>query len=266
MEVTTANVFDQVNRILGKMIVLNNITRERAVEKMKDEFLTITAHQLRTPLSEVKWAFNLLMDQEIGPLTKEQKRIMQGGFESNERMIILINDLLNATRIEEGRFDYNLAQTSFIEIVNKVLDNFQNLIKIKNINIAVKIPKNIAAMVNVDRDKIKLVIENLLENAINYSPAKSTIDISIDNGKDNIRFTVKDEGIGIPKKDQDRIFGKFFRGANALKTTTEGNGLGLYLAKNIIEGHGGKIWFDSAVDQGSTFFFSLPLINSTPID
>ncbi|OGZ33594.1 MAG: hypothetical protein A2Y98_01520 [Candidatus Portnoybacteria bacterium RBG_19FT_COMBO_36_7] len=258
LEISTAPVIGINKKILGQIIILHDITREKAVERMKTEFVTIAAHQLRTPLSAVKWTLRLILDGDIGKITEEQAETLQKGYLSNERMISLVNDLLNITRIEEGRFIFGFLKTPFVSLIQETIDNFQVLANMKNIKIKFEKPKNDIEIL-ADKEKIKLALQNLMENAINYSPSGSDVTISLDWDNINLTFSVADKGMGIPKKQQERIFTKFFRGENAIRTETEGTGLGLFLTKNIIEKHGGKIWFETEENKGSVFFFSLPL-------
>ncbi len=257
-EISTAAVLDPKQRPLGQIIVLNDVTREKELDKTKSEFITITAHQLRTPLSGLKWALSLILDQDLGPINSKQKKVLQQGFASNEKMIDLISDLLNLTSLEEGRFAYNFSQASLADLVSTVINDFQTYSKIKRVKIDFFKPRGDNFEATIDKDKITLVIQNLIENAINYSPANSTVTITLERDNHNLVFAVKDLGLGISDKEKPRLFTKFFRGETALKMETEGNGLGLYLAKNIITSHKGKIWYESQLGQGSTFYFKLP--------
>ena len=258
LEISTAPVIGVDKKILGQVIILHDITREKAVEKMKTEFVTITAHQLRTPLSAVKWTLRLILDQDLGPISKEQAETLQKGYQSNERMINLVNDLLNITRIEEGRFIYGLLKISFIDLIKETVDNFQTLADMRNIKIKLQISENDIEIMG-DKEKMKLALQNLIENAISYSFSGSDVTISVDCDNMNLTVAIKDKGMGIPENQQKRVFSKFFRADNAVKMETEGSGLGLFLTKNIIEKHGGKIWFESEEGKGSTFYFTLPI-------
>jgi len=243
----------------GTLIILHDVTREKLIEKMKNEFVSLTAHQLRTPLSAMKWSMKMLLDEDLGKLNKEQKDFLQDSYESNERMIYLINDLLNVTKIEEGKFIYNLTLTNIKEIAQFVIKSYKKELKSRKLKIELKKPIKALPKVMVDVEKIRMVMENLIDNAVKYSNPDSKIIISLKQVKNEVEFSIKDEGIGIPKKQHPRMFSKFFRGSNVMKMDTEGNGLGLYITKNIIEAHNGKIWFESELDKGSTFYFQLPI-------
>ena len=246
---------------LGTLVVLHDISREKMVEKIKSEFVSLAAHQLRTPLSAIKWTLKMLLDGDLGEITEEQRDFIEKTYQSNERMIGLINDLLDITRIEEGRYLSKPVLASFEEIVTSVLDFCQQEIIRKEINLELEKPQIKLPQASMDVEKIKLVVQNLIENAIKYTPlgGKITVSVGYREDKKEIIFSVKDTGVGIPEDQQSRVFTKFFRGANVMRMETEGSGLGLFISKNIIEAHGGKIWFESKEGQGTTFYMVLPV-------
>ena len=246
---------------LGTLVVLHDISREKMVEKIKSEFVSLAAHQLRTPLSAIKWTLKMLLDGDLGEITEEQRGFIEKTYQSNERMISLINDLLDITRIEEGRYLSKPVLASFEEIVTSVLDFCQQEIIRKEINLELEKPQIKLPQASMDVEKIKLVVQNLIENAIKYTPlgGKITVSVGYREDKKEIIFSVKDTGVGIPEDQQSRVFTKFFRGANVMRMETEGSGLGLFISKNIIEAHGGKIWFESKEGQGTTFYMVLPV-------
>lgn len=258
LEVSTIPLIKNKETI-GTLMIMHDISREKFVEKMKTEFVSIAAHQLRTPLSAIKWTIRMLLDGDLGKITKEQKDFLEKTYKSNERMINLINDLLDVTRIEEGRYVYKPVFTRLEPIVLSMLESYKEIIKKNKLEVQFLRPKEELPKVLVDVEKIKLAIQNLIDNAVKYTPEGNKIIISLKREKDNIEFSIKDTGIGIPKYQQERIFTKFFRGVNALKIQTEGTGLGLFITKNIIEAHNGKIWFESEEGKGTTFYVTLPI-------
>lgn len=259
LEVSTIPVIRAGERA-GTLCVLRNVTREKMIEQLKTEFVSITAHQLRTPLSAIKWTLRMLLDGDVGILAKEQAGLLEQTYKSNERMIRLINDLLNVTRIEEGRFLYHLKREDVVEIAEKVIDHLGESAKRKGLKIELKKPAVSIPAIEVDSEKIFLALQNLVDNAIHYTKQGGVV-ISIDLNKEKgkVLFSIKDTGIGIPKKQQKRVFSRFFRASNAIKTETEGTGLGLFIAQNIIKAHGGRIWFESGEGKGSSFYFTLPI-------
>ncbi len=241
------------------VIILHDISREKMVERLKTEFVSLAAHQLRTPLSAIKWTLRMLLDGDLGEITKEQKDFIEKTYQSNERMISLINDLLNVTRIEEGRYLYRPQLAQIEEVVQFVITSYQDEVKKKKLKLEFKKPTKKLPEVKIDIEKMRLAIQNFLDNAIRYTPSGGKVTVSIRDTKKSIEFQIQDTGIGIPKDQQERVFTKFFRAANAIRSETEGSGLGLYITKNIIEAHGGKTWFESEEGKGATFYFTIPI-------
>jgi len=260
LEISVLPIISLAGEKIGTLVLLRNITREKIVEKLKTEFVTISAHQLRTPLSAIKWTVRMLLDGDVGKLTDEQTEFLKKAYQSNERMVNLINDLLNVTRIEEGRYLYNPEELDMIELIEKTIIPLKEIAERKNLKFEFLKPKEKEIKVRVDKEKISLAISNLVDNAINYTKeGKISIQFEYDSKDKQVKFSVKDTGIGISEEQQKRLFSKFFRGINAIKAETEGTGLGLFIAKNIIEAHGGRIWFESEEGKGTTFYFTLPL-------
>ena len=174
-------------------------------------------------------------------------------------MINLINDLLDITRIEEGRYIYKPILVEIGPIVQFTVDSYKEEFDKKKLKMEFRKPEKKSPRVMLDVEKIKLAIQNLLDNAMKYTPAGGKVTISLKYSQKEIELSVKDSGIGIPKDQQERVFAKFFRGANVLRMETEGTGLGLFITRNIIEAHGGRIWFESEEGKGTTFHFALPV-------
>lgn len=261
LEVSIAAIFKDAKET-GKIIILHNVSREKMVEKMKTEFVSLAAHQLRTPLSAIKWALKMLLDGDMGSIKKDQKNFLEKTYQSNERMIALVNDLLNITRIEEGKYLYKPTVTQLELVAKFVVDSYKDEAKAKNIKLTLRKSDSLLRSVKIDVEKIRLAMQNIIDNAIRYSAEGSEVVVACSGNEKETEFSVRDNGIGIPKDQQARIFSKFFRGANAVRIDTEGSGLGLYIAKNIVEAHGGRIWFESESEKGATFHFSLPIDSS----
>jgi len=255
VEVTTVSM--SRDQGIGTLILVHDVTREKRVQRMKTEFVSVAAHQLRTPLSGIRWTLEMLLEEELGDLNEQQKEFVEKTYKSNQRMISLINDLLNVSRIEEGRYVYEPETTSLENIVREVLGNLEEEIGKENIEIIFDKPET-PTTIKVDTEKVGLAVKNLVDNAVRYSPSEGRVEITIEQKEDKVQFSVEDNGIGIPEEQQDRIFSKFFRASNATHKRTEGSGLGLFITKNIIESHGGKIWFESEKGEGTTFYFTLP--------
>jgi len=259
LEVSALEVVSSRKSKIGTLVIIHDISREKAVERMKTEFVSIAAHQLRTPISAIKWTLRMILDGDLGPINEEQRDFLDKTYKSNERMISLINDLLNVTRIEEGRHLYNLALKNFEDVIESLAANYADILKRRNLVLDFKKPAEKLPQVKIDVEKASLVISNLIENAMKYTPPGGKIYVDVIQEDASIKVSVRDTGMGILKDQQARIFTKYFRGSNALKMETEGTGLGLFIAKNVVETHGGKIWFNSEEGKGTTFFFTLPV-------
>ncbi len=244
---------------LGTLVILHDITREKAIERMKTEFVSLAAHQLRTPLSAIKWTLRMLLDGDLGTISDEQRDFIEKTYGSNERMIRLINDLLDVTRIEEGRYLHKPTPARLENVVQFVINFYKEEVKKRKIKLEFKKAKKQLPRVKIDVEKIRLAVQNLIDNAVRYTSLGGKVTVVLKYVKKEVEFSVKDTGIGIPQDQQQRVFSKFFRGANAIRMETEGSGLGLYITKNVIEAHGGKIWFESEEGKGTTFYFTLPV-------
>jgi len=259
LEMTIQEIGLPNKRTTDILVILHDVTREKLIERLKSQFVSVAAHQLRTPLSIIKWSLSMMIQGELGSLTGEQKEILEKTNQTNERMILLINDLLNVARIEEGRFIYKPQAVDFTELLERIIKPIQLLAEEKKVKLDVDLSEE-SKVIKADTEKLVLAVKNLIENAIYYTEPGGSVTVCLKKRGNELEFFVKDTGIGIPKDQQHRIFDKFFRGDNAVRKETEGTGLGLFIAKNIIEAHGGKIWFESREGKGTTFFFSLPII------
>jgi signal transduction histidine kinase len=245
---------------IGAIVVLHDVTREKLVESMKSEFVTVAAHQLRTPTSGIKWSLGMLKDGDLGALSKEQKEIIGKAYETNEKVIHLIADLLNVARIEEGKYLNKITLSSVEDLIRSLVAEYEEEIKKRKLKFEFKKPKEELPRVMMDVDKMKIAVGNLIDNAIRYTLAEGKISISIaKKDEEQIEVQIKDTGLGIPQNQQNKMFTKFFRGDNIMKVETEGTGLGLFITKSIIEAHGGKIWFDSEENKGTAFYFTVPI-------
>ncbi len=232
----------------------------KQLDKAKDEFIGIASHQLRTPLTGIRWLAELLLKNKEHNLNDKQLNFLRQLNESNQKMIRLVSDLLDVSHIETGRkFDINKDYFFMGDAISEVLKENVFLITTKKLKIINKIPADL----NVwgDREKIKQVWQNLISNATKYSHNNSEIELSFKKDKEKqLVFCVHDHGIGIPAEQHDKIFTKFFRANNASLQDGEGTGLGLYIAREIIRAHAGDVWFESVPQKGTHFYFSLPLL------
>ena len=233
------------------------------LDQTKSTFISLASHQLRSPLSAIKWGLDDLESQIADRINPEELAELKKIEEANNKVISLVNDLLNISRIEEKRFNYEFRPCNIEEIIRDSAGNLISLLAKKKINLKFDFPKTKLPYLPIDREKMMLAIENLLENAIKYNMEKGNITVKIERVGQEAIISIKDNGLGIPARQKDKIFTKFFRADNVIKFQTEGTGLGLYIVKNIILGHRGKIWFESEEGLGTTFYISLPLEHPT---
>ncbi|KPJ71825.1 hypothetical protein AMJ50_00750 [Parcubacteria bacterium DG_74_3] len=238
--------------------ITNSFERLTEANRMKSEFISVVSHQLRTPLSNLSWAAELLMSGKLGKIEKKQTEYFKILKENSTRMGELVKDLLIVSRLETKTLSFTNKEFDLSEIVKKLIWEFTTFAKASNVDLKFKAPKKLSK-VWADSFQIKLVIENLLDNSIRYIKDKGEVQMRLEQRGNKIYFEIKDNGVGIPKNDQKYIFQKFFRSENIMKYQTQGSGLGLYIAKSIIEKSGGKIGFISQEGKGSTFWFTLPI-------
>lgn len=243
-----------------ELTVANEQLRE--LDKAKSEFISIAAHQLRTPLSAIKWTLSLIIDDESKNLTAEQQSLIMKGYESNERIIRLVNDMLMVTRIESGKVQYNLSPFHVEDLIESVILDFAGIAHARKIKLSFEKSSTQLPYVNADAEKIRGVLQNLIENSMHYTKDGGRVALKAALENDMVKVMVEDNGIGIPLNQQASVFNKFFRADNAMKMQTDGSGLGLFVIKNIVEKHGGRIGFVSDGKKGSLFYFTLP---GTPV-
>ena len=226
--------------------------------KMKTEFVGVASHQLRTPLSAMRWTLNLLMEGRLGQLAPEQMNYITLIKESNERMIKLANDLLDVSRIEMGKVVLRPRQTNLYVLIQKTINDFMPLSKASNVNITLEASETLPNVYS-DTEKVALVIQNLIDNAIKYTKGKGEVKIKAEIAGKCVKVSIQDSGVGIPQDQQKHVFQKFFRSDNVMKHQTVGTGLGLFIARSVVEESKGKIWFESKLGEGTTFYFTLPV-------
>lgn len=222
------------------------------------ENVKITMHQLRTPLSAIKWAIKMMLDGDAGELKAEQRELLNKSYLNNERVIKIVDNLLDVSIAKGGASIFNFEKVDFQEIVRTAINSVESLVIKNHQNLIIEKPEKLPK-IYLDKERMIIVLQNLLGNAIKYTPEYGKIKIIIQVDKQLLCVKINDQGVGIPKKDQPKIFSKFFRASNAIKSETDGNGLGLFITKNIIEKHNGKISLKSEEHEGTEVSFSIPI-------
>jgi len=263
----------QFNQTLKDKISKATISLRKANDQLKeldvakDEFISLAGHQLRTPLTTVKGYVSMLNDGDFGELSKEQKSSIELALDGSNRMARLIDDLLNVSRMEAGKFFIDASKVDLGKIVPEELQLLKTFANSKNVLIKYRASHKPVPVMRLDDNKTRQAIMNLIENAIQYSPRTGgVVEVELQQKDESIVFTVKDNGIGVPKDQQAKLFNKMFRASNAKEIRPDGTGLGLFLVKRVIEDQGGKIIFESKPAKGSLFGFSIPINNSIKVD
>jgi signal transduction histidine kinase len=257
LRVITDRIIDSHGRLLGFIKLIRDRTREVELLRSKGEFITVAAHQLRTPLTGIQWAFESLRKE---PLNEPLKEIVETGLRAASEVLRNVNDLLDASKIEEGKFGYNFESVDIASFIEEALANVKDLARQAAVKVYFQKPAEGTITLNVDVQKLSMAFANLLDNAIKYNVQNGEVAVSVEKLKDKpfVQVSVKDTGLGMSSLDVEKLFTKFFRAENAVKSAPGGIGLGLYITKNIIKRHGGDIWAESELNRGTTFYFTLP--------
>lgn len=250
---------NEKQEIIGTVTIFQDITKKHELDQMKDTFLSVAAHQLRTPLGSMRWSMELLLGGDLGKLSKDATEVLQQIYTNSERMILLVDDLLDMARMTEskGREEKKIMDVGII--LGEVVKTMRAEGKRRGVNILFKKPKTLLPKVAVSPKHFYEAIENLLSNALKYNKEQGSVTLTIGADADNLWITVADTGIGIPKEDQPSIFSKFFRAKNAVLKETEGSGLGLSVVKSYLEESDATIRFESIEGVGTTFYIEIPL-------
>jgi PAS domain S-box-containing protein len=255
---SVAPVRDASGKVVGTSAIASDITKEKQIDRAKTEFVSLASHQLRTPLTAINWFAEILLNGDVGHLKPKQANYVQEIYRGNQRMVELVNALLNVSRLELGTFMIEPKLTDIRKIADEAINDLENKVLEKKIKITKKYDKRIKEMM-LDDKLTMIIFQNLLSNAVKYTPENGKVDLSIAVSGSKLLISVIDNGMGIPKAQQDKIFTKLFRADNVRATDTEGTGLGLYIIKSVVESVGGKIWFESEENKGTKFFVGLPL-------
>jgi len=231
------------------------------LDEVKDEFMSMASHQLRTPLTSVKGYISMVLEGDAGKVSPQQEKLLKEAFSSSERMVGLIADFLNISRLQTGKFIIEKAPTDIKQLIKQEINDLKLIADSHDMKLRLTMTDKPLPVI-ADRAKLQQVVMNFVDNAIYYSPSGGMITINLDRVKDDVAFTVADTGIGVPEAEQAKLFTKFFRAKNARKQRPDGTGVGLYLARRVITAHNGSLIFSSVEGKGSTFGFRIPLDQS----
>jgi len=249
---------DEINELAHSFNEM--VDKLESLDEAKTDFISTASHQLRTPLSTTNWSAEMLLGNQLGRLNERQVEYLKRIYRNNQRMIKLVGDLLNVSRIELGKLALTLKPVNLVSIIKSVLDELDESIKRQNLKLRKKYSSG-HLIIESDPDILRIIVVNLLSNAVKYNQPGGEIQIKIEPTDGRILFEVSDTGQGIAKSDREKIWTKFFRAKEALARETDGTGLGLYITKGMVERLGGRIWFESKKGKGSTFFVELPVNN-----
>ncbi|MBA2285239.1 MAG: response regulator [Ktedonobacteraceae bacterium] len=245
---------------LGRFYSLRDVTQEREVDRMKSEFVSLVSHELRTPLTSIQGYIDLLLhDEEVGPLTALQQEFLGVAHNNARRLVGIINDLLDLSRIESGKIELHREPLHLTRLIQELLPTFSLRLEEKGQDLVLHLPDP-SPIVQGDSERIVQVLSNLLSNAHKYTPQGGRIDLTVETTGTMARISVTDTGIGLSVEEQAQLFTRFYRAQNTMSQTVNGTGLGLTIARTLVELHGGEITLTSAPGQGSTFSFTLPLV------
>lgn len=235
------------------------LEKTRKLDQQKTEFLSIAAHQLRTPMSGIKWMVNMALEGDFGKLPPEADGQLRKGSENVDRMIRLINNLLDVTQIEAQKLEYKIAPHDLVELLSSVIEDLRPLAKLGQVDILFEKPRVPLPLLPLDSEKIGIAFRNLVDNAIKYTPPGGTVLVAPLLTEQDVVVRISDTGVGIPHDERDRLFTKFYRGSNVQTLQADGSGLGLFVVDQVVKNHSGRIDVASKINHGTTFTVHLPL-------
>jgi PAS domain S-box-containing protein len=258
LSLTEAVMRDPAGAVAGRIFAFRDISADRLVEQMKSDFVSTVSHELRTPLTSIYGFSETLLRRDV-LFDEEERRIFIGYIASeSERLTAIVDALLNVARLDTGDLQVNLAPMDMRPVLDEVVSGAKQEVQANGHRFVLDVaPEPLTA--EADREKVRQVLQNLLENAVKYSPGGGTVTVEARRGNDAIEVRVVDQGIGIPRLEQERIFRKFYRAEATAQGGSGGTGLGLFIAQGLVAAMGGRIWVDSTEGEGSSFGFALPL-------
>jgi signal transduction histidine kinase len=257
-----ATLQDRVEEATKKIRRTNE--RLRVLDQTKDDFISMASHQLRTPLTSVKGYVSMVLDGDAGHITALQRKLLNQSFISSQRMVYLISDLLNVSRLKTGKFIIEAAPTDLSKVIAEEVEQLVETVKGRGLELEYHKPEHFPILM-IDETKMRQVIMNFVDNAIYYTPSGGHIDVYLEDKPKTIEFRVVDNGIGVPKHEQHHLFTKFYRAHNAKRARPDGTGLGIFMAKKVVIAQGGAVIFKSQEGKGSTFGFTFPKHGLMPV-
>lgn len=261
VSLTAAPILTDQQVLEGVVVVLRDISLEKKIDQAKSEFVSLASHQLRSPLATINWYIEQLLSNKQNSLTPWQEDHLNKIYSASRKMVNLVSDLLNVSRIELGTLVVKKQNFDLTKLIQATVDEFKQLIKQKSLTFKNSIGGQ-SLMVKSDPQLIQIVIHNLISNAIRYTPSHGLIRLHLRpiRGKKQVLFEIADTGYGIPDAEQSKIFNKLYRAGNVKQKVPDGTGLGLYIAQSIVDKSGGKIWFKSTENSGTIFYVILPIV------
>ncbi|HVZ12079.1 MAG TPA: ATP-binding protein [Patescibacteria group bacterium] len=244
----------------GAVVIFRDVSHENELQRVKDTFISVAAHHLRTPLGTIRWNLEMIQKGDYGPVPNELHDPLKQIAESDLNLIGIVNELLDVSRINQRKIEIKWEDVYFAPIIKKVAADIEIMARQKNINIHIAVPDNISKL-RIDTNLFYKIIENLLSNAIKYSRDGGNIEIDVEEREKTVRISIKDAGIGISQSDQKRIFEKFYRADNAIKSGVEGTGMGMFVVKSYMDLFGGEVSFESQENVGTTILLDFPKIS-----
>jgi PAS domain S-box-containing protein len=263
-EISYSPIFDDAGRVTSGIAVIHNTQKDKEIEEIKSDFISIVSHELRTPLTAIKGFLSMILKQDFGELNEKQFHYLSRVYQSNQRMIDLVEDLLNATYIESGKIALSINPVAVESVMAEVVSELAGKAASSQVMVKVKRRQKLP-LVLADETRLHQIILNLVDNAIKYSMPGTEVEIEFSVQSDELITSVSDHGVGVTKSQIDRLFTKFGRVYNPMSAQAGGTGLGLYIVKNLVESHGGRIWVTSQEGKGSKFRFSIPIAKQLPL-
>lgn len=260
---TCSLIRDAQDQVIGAIAVFQDVTKKHELDQMKDSFLSVAAHQLRTPLGSMRWSMELLLNGDLGDLPPDAKEAVEQLYQNSQRMVMLVNDLLDVSRIDQNKGKEEKKTVDVVSTIKDAISALSAEAEKRGIAVNLSIPEESVPGIMAPPKRLYEAFENLISNGIKYNRKDGRLDITVEKDEKGIAVKIADTGIGIPKDDQSKIFSKFFRASNAVLKETEGSGLGLSVVKSYLEEADARIVFESVEEVGTTFMIRFPF---NPLD